>query len=96
MSRIAAEVLTLSTIRPQLPEYNQVSAQTQLMTERIVSGEMTPLEAIAAYNAAVTQIAGEDDVIRIPLDVIQRSGRVGHTLDAPPFAKLVIDAAERN
>jgi len=68
MSRIASEVLPLSTIRPQLPEYNQVSAQIQLMTERIVSGEMTPMEAMQAYDAAVTQIVGEDNVIRIPLD----------------------------
>jgi multiple sugar transport system substrate-binding protein len=69
MSRIASEVLPLSTIRPQLPEYNQVSAQIQLMTERVVSGEMTPLEAMAAYDAAVTQIVGEDNVIRIPLEM---------------------------
>ncbi|GIK28327.1 MAG: extracellular solute-binding protein [Chloroflexi bacterium] len=68
MTRIASEVLPLSTIRPQLPEYNQVSAQIQLMTERIVSGEMTPMEAMEAYDAAVTEIVGEDNVIRIPLD----------------------------
>lgn len=69
MTRIASEVLPLSTIRPQLPEYNQVSAQIQLMTERIVSGEMTPMEAMEAYDAAVTEIVGEDNVIRIPLDM---------------------------
>ncbi len=68
MTRIAAEVLPLSVIRPQLPEYNQVSAQIQLMTERIVSGEMTPAEAMAAYDAAVTEIVGEDNVIRIPVE----------------------------
>jgi multiple sugar transport system substrate-binding protein len=69
MSRIASEVLPLSTIRPQLPAYNQVSAQIQRMTERIVSGEMTPMEAMAAYDAAVTEIVGEDNVIRLPLDM---------------------------
>ncbi|MBK9121684.1 MAG: extracellular solute-binding protein [Chloroflexi bacterium] len=69
MTRIASEVLPLSAIRPQLPEYNQVSAQIQLMTERIVSGEMTPAEAMAAYDAAVTEIVGEDNVVRIPLDM---------------------------
>lgn len=69
MSRIASEVLPLSTIRPQLPEYNQVSAQIQLMTERIVSGEMTPMEAMEAYDAAVTEIVGEDNVIRLSLDM---------------------------
>lgn len=34
MSRIAEEVLPFTTIRPQLPEYNQVSAQAQIMTDR--------------------------------------------------------------
>jgi multiple sugar transport system substrate-binding protein len=68
MSLIASDVLPLSAIRPQLPEYNQVSAQIQLMTERIVSGEMTPMEAMEAYDAAVTGIVGEDNVARIPLD----------------------------
>lgn len=68
MTRIATDVLPLSAIRPQLPEYNQVSAQIQLMTERIVSGEMTPMEAMEAYDAAVTEIVGEDNVLRIPLE----------------------------
>lgn len=68
MTRIATEVLPLSVIRPQLPAYNQVSAQIQLMTERIVSGEMTPEEAMAAYDAAVAEIVGEENVERIPLD----------------------------
>jgi multiple sugar transport system substrate-binding protein len=65
MSRIAEEVLPLTVIRPQLPEYNQVSVEAQLMTERVVSGEMTPEEAMAAYDEAVTAIVGEDNVIRI-------------------------------
>lgn len=68
MSRMATEVLPLTTIRPQLPEYNRVSEQVQIMTERIVSGEMTPAEAMAAYDEAVTAIVGEDNVIRLPLD----------------------------
>lgn len=67
MSRIASDVLPLTTIRPQLPEYNQISAQAQLMTERVVSGEMTPMEAMDAYAQAVTEIAGEENVISIPL-----------------------------
>lgn len=68
MSRIAEEVLPFTTIRPQLPEYNQVSAEAQLMTERVVSGEMTPEEAMAAYDEAVTAIVGEENVIRIPVE----------------------------
>jgi multiple sugar transport system substrate-binding protein len=65
MSRIATEVLPLTTIRPMLPEYNAVSGAAQLMTERVVSGEMTPEEAMAAYDEEVTAIVGEENVVRI-------------------------------
>jgi multiple sugar transport system substrate-binding protein len=68
MSRIASDVLPMTTIRPQLPEYNQVSAQAQLMTERVVSGEMTPMEAMEAYAEAVTEIVGEENTVAVPLD----------------------------
>lgn len=68
MTRIASDVLPLTTIRPQLPEYNQVSAQAQLMTERVVSGEMSPMEAMEAYAAAVTELVGADNVISLPLE----------------------------
>jgi multiple sugar transport system substrate-binding protein len=68
MSSIASDVLPLTTIRPQLPAYNQVSAEAQLMTERVVSGEMTPMEAMEAYAAAVTEIVGEENTIAIPLE----------------------------
>lgn len=68
MTRIVEEVLPLTTIRPQLPEYNQVSAEAQLMTERVVSGEMSPEDAMAAYDEAVTAIVGEDNVLRIPVE----------------------------
>ncbi|MAS33888.1 MAG: ABC transporter substrate-binding protein [Anaerolineaceae bacterium] len=68
MSRIAEEVLPMTTIRPQLPEYNRVSTEAQLMTERVVSGEMTPEEAMQAYDEAVTEIVGEENVLRIPVE----------------------------
>lgn len=68
MSAIVDEVLPYTTIRPQLPEYNRVSAEAQLMTERVVSGEMSPEEALAAYDEAVTAIVGEENVVRIPVE----------------------------
>jgi multiple sugar transport system substrate-binding protein len=68
MTRIAEEVLPLTTIRPMLPEYNSVSAAAQLMTERVVSGEMTPEDAMAAYDEEVTAIVGEENVIRLPAE----------------------------
>lgn len=63
MTRIANEVLPLTQIRPQLPDYNAVSEQARLMTERVVSGEMTPQEAMDAYAAAVIGIVGEENVL---------------------------------
>ncbi|HYO89140.1 MAG TPA: extracellular solute-binding protein [Candidatus Limnocylindrales bacterium] len=63
MSRIVTDVLPLTQIRPQLPDYNAVSEQARLMTERVISGEMTPTEAMDAYAVAVTEIVGADNVI---------------------------------
>lgn len=68
MSRIASEVLPFTTVRPPLAAYNQVSQEAQLMTERVVSGEMSPEEAMQAYDEAVTGIVGEENVERIALD----------------------------
>lgn len=67
MSRIVTEVLPLTVIRPQVAEYNAVSAEAQLMTERVVSGEMTPADAMEAYAVAVTEIVGADNVIDLPV-----------------------------
>ncbi|MBE2184741.1 MAG: ABC transporter substrate-binding protein, partial [Anaerolineae bacterium] len=68
MTAIVDNVLPFTTIRPQLPDYNRVSAEAQLMTERVVSGEMTPAEAMAAYDEAVTALVGEDNVERVPAE----------------------------
>ncbi len=63
MSAIATDILPLTTIRPPLPDYNRVSAEAQLMTERVVSGEMTPEQAMDAYATAVTEIVGEENTV---------------------------------
>ena len=65
MSRMVKDVLPLTTIRPLLPAYNKVSEQIQLMTERIVSGEMTPQKAMDAYAKAVTEIVGADNTLTL-------------------------------
>jgi multiple sugar transport system substrate-binding protein len=64
MSRMAEELLPLSTVRPQLPEYPRISDEAQRMTERVISGEMTPEEAMAAYAQAVEEIVGAENVVR--------------------------------
>lgn len=68
MTAMAETLLPLTTVRPQLPEYPQISVEAQLMTERVVSGEMLPEEAMAAFDEAVTELVGEDTVIRLPLE----------------------------
>jgi multiple sugar transport system substrate-binding protein len=68
MTSLVTDVLPLTVIRPQLPAYNQVSQQVQLMTERVISGEMTPEEAMDAYATAVTEIVGAENVVELPLD----------------------------
>lgn len=68
MTAMAEALLPLTTVRPMLPEYPQVSIEAQLMTERVVSGEMSPEEAMQAFDDAVTELVGEENVIRLPLD----------------------------
>jgi len=63
MTEMAKQLLGLTTVRPMLPEYPKVSTEAQLMTERVVSGEMTPEKAMEAYAAAVKALAGADKVI---------------------------------
>lgn len=68
LTSMADTLLPLTTIRPLLPEYPQISFEAQLMTERVVTGEMTPEEAMQAYDDAVTSIVGDENVIRLSLD----------------------------
>jgi len=68
MSAMAEALLPLTTVRPMLPAYPQISYEAQLMTERVVSGEMSPEDAMEAYAEAVTELVGEENVLRIPLD----------------------------
>ncbi len=53
----------LTTSRPNLAIYPEISYEAQLMTERVVSGEMTPEEAMDAYAQAVTLLVGQDNVV---------------------------------
>ena len=62
MTAMASALLQYSTVRPMLPEYPLISTELQLMTERVVSGEMSPEEAMEAFAEAVTEIAGADNV----------------------------------
>ena len=50
-----------TTARPNLAVYPEISFEAQLMTERVVSGDMTPEEAMDAYAEAVTALVGEEN-----------------------------------
>lgn len=67
MTAMAEAMLELSTVRPQLPEYPALSVEAQRMTERVITGEMTPEDAMAAYAEAVTALVGAENTISIPL-----------------------------
>lgn len=58
----SSALLPLTTARPLEPAYAEVSFQAQLMTERVVSGQMTPQQAMEAYARAVTDLVGRDKV----------------------------------
>jgi len=63
LTSIAKEMLPLTVTRPSDPAYSKfVSPEIQLMTERVVSGEMTPQQAMDAFAAAITADIGADKV----------------------------------
>jgi multiple sugar transport system substrate-binding protein len=63
MTALAKELLPFTMIRPPDAAYSKVvSPEIQLMTERLVSGEMTPQQAVDAYAKAVTAAVGANRV----------------------------------
>lgn len=65
LTKTAAALLPLTTARPNDPNYTKVSAEIQRMTESVVSGDMSPKDAMAQYKSAVTQIVGAADTVVI-------------------------------
>ena len=63
LTETAAALGPLTTARPNLAVYPEVSYEAQLMTERVVSGEMTPEEAMDAYAQAVTDLVGAENTV---------------------------------
>lgn len=58
-------LLPLTTARPNDANYNAVSAEIQRMTEAVVSGELSPEEAMKRYGEAVTRIVGEENTVSL-------------------------------
>lgn len=49
--------------RPATPEYPSVSDQIQIASEAVVTGQASPDQAAAAYDAAVERAVGSDNVV---------------------------------
>ncbi len=63
MTAMVKDLLPITVTRPPFASYSKtVSPEIQLMTERVVSGEMTPQQAMEAYAKAVTAAVGADKV----------------------------------
>ncbi|MCD5346049.1 extracellular solute-binding protein [Agromyces sp. S2-1-8] len=56
------DLVTSTHFRPATADYPQISAEIQAATEAVMTGQMTPEEAAAAYDEAVVGIVGEDNV----------------------------------
>jgi multiple sugar transport system substrate-binding protein len=62
------QVMPYQSFRPLSVDYNRVSEQIQIATERIMLGEATAAEAMALFAEAVEGIVGADNVKRLPLE----------------------------
>lgn len=58
-----SEAVSVTHFRPANSDYPQISVAAQEATEAVITGAQTPEEAAAAYDAAVRQIVGDDNVI---------------------------------
>lgn len=68
VAAITEQVMPYQSFRPLSVHYNRVSEQIQIATERIMLGEATAQEAMELFAEAVTEIVGEDNVKRLPLE----------------------------
>jgi multiple sugar transport system substrate-binding protein len=63
LTETSQALLPLTTARPNDPDYNAVSQEIQRMTEAVVSGELSPEDAMAQYRAAVIALVGEERTV---------------------------------
>ncbi|OGP56905.1 MAG: hypothetical protein A2V67_00015 [Deltaproteobacteria bacterium RBG_13_61_14] len=57
IAETAEALMPVTTSRPGLPEYQEISFQVQLLTERIATGQMSVDQALEAYAHEVKQVA---------------------------------------
>ncbi len=64
-NELATSVLPYQSFRPASPQYNQVSAEIQVATERMMLGEANATEAMKMFAEAVEAAVGAENVKRI-------------------------------
>jgi multiple sugar transport system substrate-binding protein len=65
LTETAAALGPLTTSRPNESVYAEVSAAAQLMTERVVSGQMNPRQAMDAYADAIVELVGAANTVSL-------------------------------
>ncbi|MDK1377367.1 MULTISPECIES: extracellular solute-binding protein [unclassified Sinorhizobium] len=65
LAETSQALLPLTTARPNDAKYNAVSAEVQRMTEAVVSGELSPEDAMSRYRDAVIRIVGEEKTVSL-------------------------------
>lgn len=63
LTTVSSVLLPYTVARPNNDDYAQVSEAIQRMTENVVSGQMSPEEAMNAYADEVTGIVGADNTV---------------------------------
>jgi multiple sugar transport system substrate-binding protein len=56
------DLVSVTHFRPATADYPQISAEIQAATEAVMTGQMSPEDAAAAYDEAVIGIVGEENV----------------------------------
>jgi multiple sugar transport system substrate-binding protein len=65
LTETSGALLPLTTARPNDSNYNAVSAEIQRMTEGVVSGDLTPEQAMERYRDAVIGLVGEENTVSL-------------------------------
>ncbi|WP_299036928.1 extracellular solute-binding protein [uncultured Pseudokineococcus sp.] len=63
-----SDLVEVTRFRPAYQEYPRISSEISTTAESVITGDRTPEQAMADYGEAVTQIVGEDDVVRVDGD----------------------------
>lgn len=58
-----SDLVQYTHFRPATPDYPAISDQVQIASESVITGQASPEQAAAAYDAAITSAVGEDNIL---------------------------------